>query len=258
MPASITGSFQGQCHLLCSLATWVVDGVNPQQVVGWRQTGRNDLLEGGGARRSMNSTRTNVKSCMWENNPMHQYGLADKEWESSFAENMFWWVTSWRGVCMPSQQRRLAACSVALQRAYLACQGNRDHIWSTRSSLGISRTRRTLTSLSKPSWDHQDDVYEETLRQLGLTLKKRREVEGLSRARPFSDVYGERMRGDGHKLQDGKFSWGKRRKFFTEWLDDGGRARRSCGISLLADIQACTRPWATRSNSKSSPEVTAI
>lgn len=81
---------------------------------------------------------------------------------------------------------------------------------------------------------------------------------GLSRARPFSDAHGERMRDNGHKLQEGKFSWGKRRKFFTEWSNDGGRAWRSCGISLPADIQnLAVQTPEQRDLTQSSPEVTS-
>lgn len=237
MPASITGSLQGWCCLFCSLTTWAV-GWNEPSASCWTTPDWEEWYAG--RQRCQTQHEFNKDKCevlhVGQNNPMYRYGLAAKEWESSFAENVFWWVTSWRGVRVPSQQRGLAACSVALGRTYLACQGKWDHVWSTRSSLGISSTRKTLTSLSKPSQGRRDVVYEERLRQLGLTLKKRRGVDGLSRARPFSEECGERMRGNRHKLQEGKFSWGKRRKFFTEWSNDGGRAQISCGIFLPADI----------------------
>lgn len=41
------------------------DVVNPQQVVGWHQAGRDDWLEGSSARHSRNSTKRSGKSCMW-------------------------------------------------------------------------------------------------------------------------------------------------------------------------------------------------
>lgn len=71
------------------------------------------------------------------------------------------WGAEEEPVC-PHSQGRLAACL-------------RSSIWSTGSSLGISRPRKTLTSLCKYSWGHQDDACEERLREPGLKSWRREE-----------------------------------------------------------------------------------
>lgn len=80
----------------------------------------------------------------------------------------------------------------------------------------------------------------------------------LSRARPYSDVYSKRIRRNGCELWEGKFSWDKGRKFFTERLYDGAKSQRSCGVPPLANIWNSTvQGHEQPDNYKSSPEVTS-
>lgn len=63
------------------------------------------------------------------------------------------------------------------------------------------------------------------------------------------------MRGDGHELQEGRFSWGERRRFLTKWSKAGGRTWGSFALSsVLIFTTGLYNPL--DSDSKSSSEVT--
>lgn len=59
------------------------------------------------------------------------------------------------------------------------------------------------------------------------------------KARLSSEVYSERTRGNGHKLQQGEFWEDMKEEFFStlHWCSTGTGAWSVCGISVLGDFQ---------------------
>lgn len=159
MPASITGCLQAQCCWLCSLTACVV-GCEPS-AAGWHQAGRDGWLEGSSARHSRNSTQTSGKSCVWDRiTPCSSLAWQPRRAKAALQKMSSGEEGGEEEPMCPRSQGRLAACL-------------RNSIWSTRSSLGISRPRKALRSLSKQSWDRQDGVCEERLKQLALKSWRR-------------------------------------------------------------------------------------
>lgn len=89
---------------LCSWTTCVVGCCEPSASC-WMAPGWEGWLAG----RQQCQAQQEFHQEKWEvlhvaqDNPVKLFGLAAKERESSFAENVCWGVRSWRGACVPSQ-----------------------------------------------------------------------------------------------------------------------------------------------------------
>jgi len=137
----------------------------------------------------------------------------------------------------------------ALARPHLECC---VQCWTPHYKRDTDILERVQQNATKMMKGLEHLLYKERLRELGLLSLEKRRLRGYviyvyqyfkgeckeDRTRPFSVVPSDRTRGNEHKLTHGRFIFNIRKHIFAVRVTDTDTgSQRSCGVSILGDIQ---------------------